>query len=90
MALHSIAGSCCGWEAIFCAIAPFLGVGPGVMSRVSNLYRPIETGAGLDHIQQLHNTPVQIAGGARAGGPGIFLAGIVLILRSGFGCGGSR
>ncbi len=41
---------------------PWVGVGPGVMSRVSNLYRPIETGAGLDHIQQLHSTPTQLAG----------------------------
>ncbi|MGP1373307.1 MAG: O-antigen ligase family protein [Almyronema sp.] len=41
---------------------PLLGVGPGNMARVSNLYRPIETGTGLDHVQQLHNTPVQLAG----------------------------
>lgn len=60
---------------------PLLGVGPSVMSRVSNLYRPIETGAGLEHIQQLHNTPVQIAGELGLVGLGIFLAGIVLILR---------
>ncbi|MBW4483316.1 MAG: O-antigen ligase family protein [Tildeniella torsiva UHER 1998/13D] len=60
---------------------PLFGVGPGVMSRVSNLYRPIETGAGLEHIQQLHNTPVQIAGELGLVGLGIFLAGIVLILR---------
>lgn len=60
---------------------PLFGVGPGVMSRVSNLYRPIETGAGLEHIQQLHNTPVQIAGELGLGGLGLFLAGIVLILR---------
>lgn len=57
---------------------PLVGVGPGVMSRVSNLYRPIETGAGLDHIQQLHNTPVQLAG--ELGWPGLilYLVGIVL------------
>lgn len=60
---------------------PLVGVGPGVMSRVSNLYRPIETGAGLDHIQQLHNTPVQIAGELGLFGLGIFLTSIVLILQ---------
>ncbi|OKH48661.1 hypothetical protein NIES30_08930 [Phormidium tenue NIES-30] len=60
---------------------PLFGIGPGVMSRVSNLYRPIETGAGLEHIQQLHNTPVQIAGELGLVGLGIFLAGIVLVLR---------
>ncbi len=41
---------------------PLLGVGPGNLSRVYNLYRPIETGTGSDHVQQLHNTPAQIAG----------------------------
>ncbi|WP_348235917.1 O-antigen ligase family protein [Leptolyngbya subtilissima] len=60
---------------------PLFGVGPGVMSRVSNLYRPIETGAGLEHIQQLHNTPVQIAGELGLVGLGLFLVGIVLVLR---------
>lgn len=51
------------------------------MSRVSNLYRPIETGAGLDHIQQLHNTPVQLAGELGLPGLALYLAGIVLIGR---------
>ena len=60
---------------------PLLGVGPGVMSRVSNLYRPIETGAGLDHIQQLHNTPVQIAGELGLPGLALYLVGIVLVGR---------
>ncbi|MGF1478427.1 MAG: O-antigen ligase family protein [Cyanophyceae cyanobacterium] len=41
---------------------PLLGVGPGNMARVYNLYRPIETGRGGAHIQQLHNTPLQIVG----------------------------
>jgi putative inorganic carbon (HCO3(-)) transporter len=60
---------------------PLLGVGPGVMSRVSNLYRPIEVGAGLDHIQQLHNTPMQIAG--ELGLAGLFLAllGLLVLAR---------
>ncbi|NJL45441.1 MAG: O-antigen ligase family protein [Leptolyngbyaceae cyanobacterium SM2_3_12] len=57
---------------------PLFGVGPGVMSRVSNLYRPIETGAGLDHIQQLHNTPLQLAGELGLAGLGIYLAWVVL------------
>lgn len=60
---------------------PLVGVGPGVMSRVSNLYRPIETGAGLDHIQQLHNTPVQLAGELGLPGLLLYLAGIFLIGR---------
>ncbi|WOD37421.1 O-antigen ligase family protein [Nodosilinea sp. E11] len=60
---------------------PLVGVGPGVMSRVSNLYRPIEAGAGLDHIQQLHNTPVQVAGELGWLGLAVFFAGIVLIVR---------
>jgi putative inorganic carbon (hco3(-)) transporter len=40
---------------------PVLGIGPGNLSRVYNLYRPIETGAGLSVIQQMHNTPAQLA-----------------------------
>ena len=39
---------------------PLLGVGPGNLSRVYQQYRPIETGAGLELVQQLHNTPAQI------------------------------
>ncbi|NJL49222.1 MAG: O-antigen ligase family protein [Leptolyngbyaceae cyanobacterium SM2_5_2] len=60
---------------------PLLGVGPGVMSRVSNLYRPIETGAGLDHIQQLHNTPLQLAGELGLPGLALYLTGLCLIGR---------
>ena len=41
---------------------PVFGVGVGNMSRVYNLYRPIEAGDGLDHVQQLHNTPAQFLG----------------------------
>jgi putative inorganic carbon (hco3(-)) transporter len=40
--------------------APWLGVGPGNMARVYNLYRPINAGTGLELVQQLHNTPLQI------------------------------
>ncbi|HEY9877485.1 MAG TPA: O-antigen ligase family protein [Leptolyngbyaceae cyanobacterium] len=53
---------------------PLVGVGPGNMTRVSNLYRPIETGEGLDHIQQLHNTPMQLAGELGVMGIGLYLA----------------
>jgi putative inorganic carbon (HCO3(-)) transporter len=60
---------------------PLVGVGPGVMSRVSNLYRPIEPGAGLDHIQQLHNTPVQLAGELGLPGLVLYMAGLFLIGR---------
>jgi tetratricopeptide (TPR) repeat protein len=60
---------------------PLVGVGPGVMSRMSNLYRPIETGAGLDHIQQLHNTPLQLAGELGLPGLALYLTGLVLIGR---------
>lgn len=41
---------------------PIFGVGPGNMSRIYDRYRPIETGGGLAHLQQLHNTPIQILG----------------------------
>lgn len=39
---------------------PLLGVGPGNLSRVYNLYRPSQAGSGLELVQQLHNTPAQI------------------------------
>ncbi len=39
---------------------PLTGIGPGNLSRVYNLYRPIEVGNGLELVQQLHNTPAQI------------------------------
>jgi putative inorganic carbon (hco3(-)) transporter len=60
---------------------PWLGVGPGVMGRVSNLYRPIETGTGLDHIQQLHNTPLQIAGELGLAGLALYIAWWVIVGR---------
>ncbi|MBD1876054.1 O-antigen ligase family protein [Nodosilinea sp. FACHB-131] len=58
---------------------PLLGVGPGVMSRVSNLYRPVETGLGQDHAQQLHSTPFQLLGEMGLVGLGLYLAWLVLI-----------
>ncbi len=39
---------------------PLTGIGPGNLSRVYNLYRPIEVGNGLELVQQLHNTPAQL------------------------------
>ena len=42
------------------AAHPLLGVGPGNLARVYNLYRPLAVGGGLDLVQQLHNTPAQI------------------------------
>lgn len=39
---------------------PLLGIGPGNLSRVYNLYRPSQAGSGLELVQQLHNTPAQI------------------------------
>jgi len=41
---------------------PLVGVGIGNMSRVYNLYRPIESGSGADLVQGLHSTPIQILG----------------------------
>ncbi|MEO0532747.1 MAG: O-antigen ligase family protein [Cyanobacteria bacterium P01_A01_bin.123] len=57
---------------------PLLGVGPGNMARVSNLYRPIETGTGLDHVQQLHNTPAQFVGELGLWGIAIYFGWIVM------------
>ncbi|MGB2925984.1 MAG: O-antigen ligase family protein [Limnothrix sp.] len=41
---------------------PLTGVGLGNMSRMYNLYRPINAGSGAAHIQQLHGTPAQLLG----------------------------
>ena len=41
---------------------PWTGVGPGNMSLMYNLYRPIESGNWSMHVQQLHNTPAQFLG----------------------------
>ena len=57
---------------------PLFGVGSGNMARVYNLYRPLETGRGGSHIQQLHNTPIQIMGEL-----GLVGLGAVVLL---FGC----
>ena len=60
---------------------PLVGVGPGVMSRVSNLYRPIEAGLGVDHSQQLHSTPFQVVGELGLLGLGVYLLWLVLVVR---------
>ncbi|PSN20709.1 hypothetical protein C7271_00820 [filamentous cyanobacterium CCP5] len=60
---------------------PLVGVGPGTLGRVSNLYRPIEAGAGLDHIQQLHNLPAQLLAELGIGGGVLYVGGIVLVGR---------
>ena len=61
---------------------PLVGVGPGNMGYVYNLYRPIETSRGLEHVQQLHNTPVHIAGELGLLGLGLYglLLGILIRL----------
>lgn len=41
---------------------PWLGVGPGNMARVYNLYRPLEGGNWSLNVQQLHNTLAQVLG----------------------------
>ncbi|MGB7088060.1 MAG: O-antigen ligase family protein [Phormidesmis sp.] len=56
---------------------PFLGIGPGNLSRVYNIYRPIEAGTGLNLVQQLHNTPAQLA--AELGGLGLILYASLLL-----------
>ncbi|HSM80527.1 MAG TPA: O-antigen ligase family protein [Nodosilinea sp.] len=60
---------------------PLVGVGPGAMSRVSNLYRPIEAGLGLDHVRQLHSTPAQLVGEMGGLGMVVYLLWIVLLVR---------
>ncbi|MEO1593164.1 MAG: O-antigen ligase family protein [Cyanobacteria bacterium J06632_22] len=60
---------------------PLLGVGPGNMARVYNLYRPIEAGEGLSHTQQLHNTPAQLTGELGLLGLGLYLATLGWILQ---------
>jgi putative inorganic carbon (HCO3(-)) transporter len=62
---------------------PLLGGGLGNISRLFNLYRPLEMGAGLDHVQQLHNTPIHLLGELGLVGIGLYLAW----LGWGLGCG---
>ncbi|WP_013322988.1 O-antigen ligase family protein [Gloeothece verrucosa] len=41
---------------------PLLGIGPGNMARVYDLYRPVEAGLLLINLQELHSTPIHITG----------------------------
>lgn len=47
------------------------GVGAGNLGRVYEPYRPVAAGTGLSQVQQLHNTPLQIA--VELGLPGVVL-----------------
>ncbi|MGL5874529.1 MAG: O-antigen ligase family protein [Xenococcaceae cyanobacterium] len=58
---------------------PLFGVGPGNMSRVYGLYRPIETGTGANITQELHNTVAQIVGELGLFGLSIYLLLIGLL-----------
>ncbi|MEB3336780.1 MAG: O-antigen ligase family protein, partial [Leptolyngbyaceae bacterium] len=60
---------------------PLTGVGLGNMSRVYNLYRPVEVGGGGDHIQQLHNTPIHILGELGLIGLSVYLLVLGLVSR---------
>ncbi len=62
---------------------PMLGVGPGNLSRVYNTYRPIETGAGLTLVQQLHNTPAQLAAELGIAGLIVYFVLLATLLRLG-------
>ncbi|AFZ43499.1 O-antigen polymerase [Halothece sp. PCC 7418] len=61
---------------------PLLGVGPGNMSRMYNLYRPIVSGtSGTYNVQQLHNTPLQLLGELGVLGLGAVVAFAWLVTR---------
>lgn len=62
---------------------PILGVGPGNLSRVYDTYRPIEAGVGLSLVQQLHNTPVQLAAELGILGLFIYLSLLFVLVRLG-------
>jgi len=76
-------------DRVFLAIAgfnlfrdrPWVGVGPGNLSRLFNLYRAVEAGDGFDHTQQLHSTPVHFWGEMGLIGLGIYLTFGLLIIR---------
>lgn len=63
---------------------PVLGVGPGNLSRVYNNYRPIEAGSGLNLVQQLHNTPAQIAAELGLLGLSAYVVLVLTVCRLGF------
>ncbi|MEM6450164.1 MAG: O-antigen ligase family protein [Cyanobacteria bacterium P01_D01_bin.105] len=61
---------------------PLLGVGPGNLSRVYDLYRPIEAGAGLAIVQQLHNTPAQIVTELGLIGVSLYIGLLLVLMRT--------
>ena len=63
---------------------PFLCVGPGNLSRGYGNYRPVEAGSGLNVIQQLHNTPAQIAAELGLLGIAAYVTFMATLLRLGF------
>jgi putative inorganic carbon (hco3(-)) transporter len=60
---------------------PLLGVGPGNLARVYNLYRPIEAGTGLDLVQQLHSLPLQVFGELGLLGMAAYIWSVICLLR---------
>ncbi len=60
---------------------PLTGVGPGNLSRVYNLYRPVEVGTGLELVQQLHNTPAQMLAELGALGLAVYGGWLIGLLR---------
>ncbi|EKV03440.1 lipid A core-O-antigen ligase-like enyme [Leptolyngbya sp. PCC 7375] len=56
-----------------------LGLGPGNLGRVYERYRPLEVGTGLNQVQQLHNSPLQIAAELGVGGLALY-GGVVICL----------
>ena len=63
---------------------PLLGVGPGNLSRVYNLYRPLQVGNGLDLVQQLHNTPAQLLAELGFMGCSGYLLWLAILLKLGY------
>ncbi|MEO1636122.1 MAG: O-antigen ligase family protein [Cyanobacteria bacterium J06631_9] len=60
---------------------PILGIGPGNLSRVYNTFRPIETGTGSSLVQQVHNTPAQLASELGILGLAIYVSAIAVIIK---------
>ena len=58
-----------------------LGLGPGNLGRVYERYRPIATGTGLNQVQQVHNTPLQIAAEVGLGGLAVYSGVIICMAR---------
>ncbi|MEO0352586.1 MAG: O-antigen ligase family protein [Cyanobacteria bacterium P01_A01_bin.15] len=59
------------------------GLGPGNLGRVYERYRPLAAGTGLNQVQQLHNTPVQIAVELGLAGALLYLGLVVCLVRLG-------